>query len=123
MIFLHQANEWTIQSVGAGVVRYTEQIVGVDSAAIDDIERDALRALNKIVEDRGAVAAMQDRLIPGPASERAVRGFRLASERRPAVGVIQSDPLEWQLLRFRDKPRRWLPRPVGLSFAWRQARH
>jgi hypothetical protein len=72
MIFLHQANEWTIQSVGAGVVRYTEQIVGVDSAAIDDIERDALRALNKIVEDRGAVAAMQDRLIPGPASERAV---------------------------------------------------
>ena len=44
----------------------------MDSAAIDDIERDALRALNKIVEDRGAVAAMQDRLIPGPASERAV---------------------------------------------------
>ena len=38
------------------------------------------------------------------------------AERQTTGRVVQSDPLEWRLLRFRDKPRRWLPRPVGLSF-------
>ena len=84
----------------------------MDSAAIDDIERDALRALNKIVEDRGAVAAMQDRLIPGPASERAVlrrlsdirfltRGdrtgwLRMQSAHNPSLPAEQGDFCQMQ---------------------------
>ena len=56
----------------------------------------------------------------GPRRPRLGRSRRGFSFGPSAIGhVVQSDPLEWRLLRFREKPRRWLPRPTSALWSSR----